>query len=201
MGPIETIILGFFIFLIVGIVITFLFIYNNLVRLKNNIDKAWANIDVILKQRSNEIPNLVSTVKGYMTHEKDTLEAVIQARNQAASANQAAAKNPDDPSAIQGIVGAEAMLTGTLGKFFALSESYPDLKANETMNNLMEELSTTENKVAFSRQAYNDSVMTYNTYKEQFPNNIISNQFNFQQAELFEVDEPEVKKAVKVSFN
>lgn len=176
-------------------------IYNRLVALKNRFKNAYAQIDVQLTRRYDLIPNLVETAKGYMAHEKETLEAVIQARNQAVSANQAAAKNPDDSGAIQGIVGAESMLTGALGKFFALSESYPDLKANETMNNVMEELSTTENKVAFSRQAYNDSVMTYNTYKEQFPNNVISNQFNFKDAELFEVDEPEVKKAVKVSFS
>lgn len=176
-------------------------IYNRLVALKNRFKNAYAQIDVQLTRRYDLIPNLVETAKGYMAHEKETLEAVIQARNQAVSANQAAAKHPDDGAAIQGIAGAETLLTGALGKFFALSESYPDLKANETMNNVMEELSSTENKVAFSRQAYNDSVMTYNTYKEQFPNNIISNQFNFKDAELFEVDEPEVKKAVKVSFD
>ena len=175
-------------------------IYNRLVALKNRFKNAYAQIDVQLTRRYDLIPNLVETAKGYMAHEKDTLEAVIQARNQAVSANKTAAQNPDATGAIQGIAGAETMLTGALGKFFALSESYPDLKANETMTNVMEELSTTENKVAFSRQAYNDSVMTYNTYKEQFPNNIISNQFNFKDAELFEVDEPEVKKAVKVSF-
>ena len=194
-GTIITLVVIFIIiFYVVGI-------YNRLVALKNRFKNAYAQIDVQLTRRYDLIPNLVETAKGYMAHEKETLEAVIQARNQAVSANQAAAKNPDDSGAIQGIVGAEAMLTGTLGKFFALSESYPDLKANETMNNVMEELSTTENKVAFSRQAYNDSVMTYNTYKEQFPNNMISNQFNFNDAELFEVDDPEVKKAVKVSFS
>ena len=194
-GSIITLaVIAIIIFYVVGI-------YNRLVALKNRFKNAYAQIDVQLTRRYDLIPNLVETAKGYMAHEKETLEAVIQARNQAVSANQAAAKHPDDSSAIQGIVGAETMLTGALGKFFALSASYPDLKANETMTNVMEELSTTENKVAFSRQAYNDSVMTYNTYKEQFPNNMISNQFDFQDAELFEVDEPEVKKAVKVSFS
>ncbi|PCJ49631.1 MAG: hypothetical protein COA74_05275 [Gammaproteobacteria bacterium] len=195
MGTIITLaILAFIVFYFVGV-------YNRLVSLKNRFKNAYAQIDVQLTRRYDLIPNLVETAKGYMAHEKETLEAVIQARNQAASANQAAANNPDDAGAIQGIVGAEAMLTGAMGKFFALSESYPDLKASETMNNVMEELSTTENKVAFSRQAYNDSVMTYNTYKEQFPNNMISKHFNFKDAELFEVDEPEVRKAVKVSFS
>lgn len=194
---------GSIIFLIVIFIIAFYMIgiYNKLVALKNRFKNAYSQIDVQLTRRYDLIPNLVETAKGYMAHEKDTLEAVIQARNQAVSANQAAAQNPDDASAIQGIAGAETMLTGALGKFFALSESYPDLKANETMNNVMEELSTTENKIAFSRQAYNDSVMTFNTYKEQFPNNFISNQFGFKQAELFEVDEPDAKKPVKVSFS
>lgn len=185
---------------IIIIIVYVVGIYNRLVDLRNRFKNAYAQIDVQLTRRYDLIPNLVETAKGYMAHEKETLEAVIKARNQAVAANEEAARHPDDSSAIQGIVGAESLLTGALGKFFALSESYPDLKANETMNNVMEELSTTENKVAFSRQAYNDSVMTYNTYKEQFPNNIISNKFNFMDAELFEVDDPEVKKAVKVSF-
>lgn len=194
---------GTMIFLGVLIIIVFyvIGIYNRLVDLKNRFKNAYAQIDVQLTRRYDLIPNLVETAKAYMSHERETLEAVIQARNQAASANQAAAQNPDDANAIKAVAGAETMLTGALGKFFALSESYPDLKADSTMNNVMEELSTTENKVAFSRQAYNDAVMTYNTYREQFPNNLISNQFGFKEAELFEVETPEIKKAVKVDFS
>jgi len=195
--------LGTIVFLVVVAVIAFYVvgIYNRLVALRNRFKNAYSQIDVQLTRRYELIPNLVETAKAYMAHEKDTLEAVIQARNQAVSANSTAAKDPGSASAIQGIAGAETMLTGALGKFFALSESYPDLKANETMNNVMEELSSTENKVAFSRQAYNDSVMTYNTYSEQFPNNVISGRFGFKMAELFEVDEPEAKKPVRVSFD
>jgi LemA protein len=195
--------LGTIIFLVIvaGIIFYVVGIYNRLVALKNRFKNAYAQIDVQLTRRYELIPNLVETAKAYMSHERDTLEAVIQARNQAATANSQAAANPGDAAAIQGVASAETMLTGALSKFFALSEAYPDLKANETMNSVMEELSSTENKVAFSRQAYNDAVMTYNTYREQFPNNLVSNQFSFTQAELFEVEEPEAKKAVKVSFD
>ena len=190
-----------FLVIVAGIIFFVVGIYNRLVALKNRFKNAYAQIDVQLTRRYELIPNLVETAKAYMAHEKDTLEAVIQARNQAATANSQAAANPGDASAIQGVAGAETMLTGALSKFFALSEAYPDLKANDTMNSVMEELSSTENKVAFSRQAYNDAVMTYNTYREQFPNNVISNQFSFAEAALFEIEEPEAKKAVKVSFD
>ncbi len=195
--------MGFLIFLgvLVLIAVFVIGIYNKLVTLRNRFKNAYAQIDVQLNRRHDLIPNLVETAKGYMKHERETLDAVISARNQAVSANQAAASHPEDASAIQNVVAAEGALTGALGRLFALAEAYPDLKANQTMQQLMEELSTTENKVAFARQAYNDAVMQYNTYREQFPNNFIAGPFNFTEAELFEVDTPEIREAVKVSFD
>jgi len=175
-------------------------IYNKLVALRNRYKNAFAQIDVQLKRRYDLIPNLVEVAKGYMSHEKETLEAVIQARNQAASAGQQAAQNPGDPSAMKSLGSAEGQLTGALGRLFALSESYPDLKANQNMMSLQEELSSTENKVAFSRQAYNDSVMTYNTARETFPAVIFAGMFNFQEADMFEIEEPGQREAPKVSF-
>jgi LemA protein len=174
--------------------------YNKLVTLRNRFKNAFAQIDVQLKRRYDLIPNLVETAKGYLKHEKGTLEAVIAARNAAASASTRAAANPGDAQSMKELMGAEATLTGTLGRLFALSEAYPDLKANTTMNQLMEELTSTENKVSFSRQAYNDAVMTYNTQREVFPTNIIANTFNFAAAELFEIQKPEEKEVVKVQF-
>ncbi len=175
-------------------------IYNRLVTLRNRYKNAFSQIDVQLKRRYDLIPNLVETAKGYIKHERETLEAVIQARNQAAAADEKAAANPGDPQAMKKLMGAEAGLTGALGKLFALSESYPDLKANQNMMQLSEELSSTENKVAFARQAYNDAVMTYNTARETFPNNLLANTFGFTPAELFEIEAPEEREAVKVSF-
>ena len=175
-------------------------IYNRLVALRNRFRNAFAQIDVQLKRRYDLIPNLVETAKGYMKHERETLEAVINARNQAASAGQAAAQNPGDPSAMQSLGRAEGQLTGALGRLFALSESYPDLKANQNMLALQEELTSTENKVAFSRQAYNDAVMTYNTQREVFPNVIFAGMFNFQPANLFEIEDAGQREAPKVSF-
>ena len=175
-------------------------IYNNLVTLRNRFKNAFAQIDVQLKRRYDLIPNLVETAKAYLKHERETLEAVIQARNMASDANKQAAAHPDDPSAMKKLLGAEATLTGTLGRLFALSESYPDLKANQNMMQLTEELTSTENKIAFARQAFNDSVMSYNTSRETFPNNIISGMFNFQEAQLFEIDREAEGQAPKVSF-
>jgi LemA protein len=174
--------------------------YNRLVSLRNRFKNAFAQIDVQLKRRYDLIPNLVETAKGYMKHERGTLEAVITARNAAASAGARAAQNPGDASAMKELAGAEAALTGTLGRLFALAEAYPDLKANTTMTTLMEELTSTENKVAFSRQAYNDAVMAYNTGRETFPANMVAGAFGFSPAELFAVERPEEKQAPKVSF-
>lgn len=175
-------------------------IYNRLVALRNRYKNAFSQIDVQLKRRYDLIPNLVETAKGYMKHERETLEAVIAARNQAVTASQKAAQNPGDPSSIQGLAGAENALTGALGRLFALVESYPDLKANQNMTQLMEELTSTENKIAFARQAYNDSVTTYNTGREQFPAVIIANMFGFTEAQLLEIEEPKEREAPKVSF-
>src|SRR5512141_1755391 len=165
-------------------------IYNILVALRTRFKNAFAQIDVQLKRRYDLIPNLVETAKGYIKHERGTLEAVIAARNAASSASVRAAQVPGDASAMKELSGAESALTGTLGRLFALSEAYPDLKANTTMMRLMEELTSTENKVAFARQAYNDSVMSYNTQRETFPTNMVAGPFNFGPAELFVVEKP-----------
>ena len=175
-------------------------IYNRLVTLRNRFKNAFAQIDVQLKRRYDLIPNLVETAKGYLKHERETLEAVIQARNMASQANQKAAAHPEDPNAIKGLMGAEAALTGTLGRLFALSEAYPDLKANQHMMQLTEELSSTENKIAFSRQAFNDAVMQYNTTRETFPNNLLAGMFNFQEAQLFQIENEKEREAPKISF-
>lgn len=175
-------------------------IYNGLVKLRNVYKNAFAQIDVQLKRRHDLIPNLVETAKGYMTHERETLDAVISARNMAESARKAAAANPGDPGMIGNLGQAEAGLGGMLGRLFAVAEAYPDLKANQNMMQLSEELTTTENKVAFSRQAYNDSVMTFNTKREVFPNNIIAGMFNFNEAALFEIEDEAEKEAPKVEF-
>ena len=176
-------------------------IYNGLVALRNRFKNAFAQIDVQLKRRYDLIPNLVETVKGYIKHERETLEAVIKARNQAVAAAAGASANPGNPAAMQQLGQAEGALTGVLGRLFALAEAYPDLKANQNMLSLQEELSSTENKVAFSRQAYNDAVMEYNTKRESFPDNIFAGMFGFGPAELLQATEsPEERQAPKVSF-
>jgi LemA protein len=175
--------------------------YNALVVLRNRFKNAFSQIDVQLKRRYDLIPNLVETAKAYMQHESKTLEAVTQARNLAQSAGGRAAANPGDPAAMRELAGAEAGLTGALGRLLAVAENYPDLKANQNMMQLTEELTSTENKVAFARQAYNDSVMAYNTKREVFPTNIIAGIFNFAAAELFQVDNAAERQAPKVSFS
>jgi LemA protein len=175
--------------------------YNRLVALRNRFKNAFAQIDVQLKRRYDLIPNLVETAKGYIKHERGTLEAVIAARNAASSANVKAAQSPGDATAMKELSGAETALTGSLGRLFALAEAYPDLKANTTMMSLMEELTSTENKVAFARQAYNDAVMSYNTQRESFPANLIAGPFNFGPAELFVIEKAAEKEAPKVSFS
>jgi LemA protein len=174
--------------------------YNSLVTLRNRYKNAYSQIDVQLKRRYDLIPNFVKTAKGYLQHERGTLEAVIAARNAAVSANTRAAQNPGDASAMKEISSAESALSGVMGRLFALAEAYPNLKANETMMRLMEELSSTENKVSFARQAYNDAVMTYNTRREVFPTNFIASTFNFGPAELFVIEKPEHKEAPRVAF-
>jgi LemA protein len=178
----------------------FLSRYNRLVALREQFRNAFAQIDVQLKRRYDLIPNLVEVAKGYMKHERETLEAVIQARNQASRAEAEAAADPGDPRAMMALMGAERLLTGTLGRFFALSEAYPDLKASENMRMLQEELASTENRVAFARQAYNDAVMRYNTLRETVPTNVVASAFRFQRAELFQIEREEEREAKRISF-
>ncbi len=186
------------VFLVAIVVVS---MYNGLVSLRNRYKNAFSQIDVQLMRRYDLIPNLVETAKGYIKHERETLEAVTQARNLAYSAGKQAAGNPGDAQAMTALSGAEGQLTGALGRLFAVAEAYPDLKANQNMLALQEELSATENKIAFSRQAYNDAVMAYNTQREVFPSSIIASTFNFQEANLFEVEKPQEREAPKVSFS
>jgi LemA protein len=186
--------------IIIGAVLFAISIYNRLVAGRNRFKNAFAQIDVQLTRRYDLIPNLVETAKGYMKHERETLEAVVNARNTAVAGLKAAAADPTDPEAMKKLAQAEQGLSGALGRLFALSEAYPDLKANENMMQLSEELTTTENKVAFSRQAYNDSVMIYNTLRESFPNNFFAGWFNFRPAELLEIEDETKREAPKVSF-
>jgi len=175
-------------------------IYNKLVDLRNRFKNAFSQIDVQLKRRYDLIPNLVETAKGYMKHESTTLEAVIKARNIAAAAAQTAAADPADANAVRSLAAAEAGLGGALSRLLVVSEQYPELKANQNMLQLTEELTSTENKIAFARQAYNDSVMTYNTTRETFPNVVFAGAFGFLPAELFKIEDPTERHAPKVSF-
>jgi LemA protein len=197
------IVLGILGVLFVGLIVIAMIIagmYNGLVTLRNRYKNAFAQIDVQLKRRYDLIPNLVETAKGYMKHEHDTLEDVIKARNAAYSAGQQAAQSPGEKGAMQALGGAEGQLSGALGRLMAVAEAYPDLKANQNMMAIQEELSSTENKISFARQAYNDSVTSYNTQREVFPTSFIAGMFNFQEAHLFEIDQPGQREAPKVSF-
>ena len=184
----------------VGMILFGITLYNRLVAGRNGYKNAFAQIDVQLTRRHDLIPNLVETAKAYMAHEKDTLEAVIQARNLAVSGLNAAKADPTNPEAMKQLGQAEQGLSGALGRLFALSESYPDLKANQNMMQLSEEITTTENKLSFARQAYNDAVMMYNNLREQFPSNIIANWFQFLAAEMLELEDEQMKQVPKVEF-
>lgn len=177
-----------------------IFIYNRLVSLRNQFKNGFAQIDVQLQRRHDLIPNLVEAAKAYLEHEKSTLTQVMEARNNAVSAQKDAARDPGDGTKIQRLGGAENLLTKALANFYAVAENYPDLKANETIQQLMEELSSTENRVSFARQAYNDGVMSYNTFREQFPNNVIAGMFSFKETYQLELESPEARQAPKVAF-
>ena len=193
---------GFLIFLglIVVLAVFGIGIYNRLVNSRNRVKNAFAQIDVQLTRRYDLIPNLVESVKGYMKHERETLEAVINARNAAASGLTAAKADPANADAIKELAAAEATLGGALGRLFALAEAYPDLKANENMLRFQEELASTENKVAFARQAFNDAVLTYNNTRENFPNNIVAGMFRFEPASFLDIESEEKRTVPEVSF-
>tara|TARA_B100001059_G_scaffold145245_1_gene145210 strand:- start:37 stop:657 length:621 start_codon:yes stop_codon:yes gene_type:complete len=197
-GVIVAIVIGVVILILIFLTIS---IYNKLVVGRNRVKNAFAQIDVQLNRRYDLIPNLIETAKGYMKHERETLEAVTDARNQASQAAKAVAGDPTNASAMQGLMGAEGSLMGALGKLNVSMEAYPDLKASANMLQVQEELTTTENKVAFSRQAYNDSVMHFNVLRESFPDSIIANMFNFQAAQMFEVENDAVREVPKVDFS
>ena len=186
--------------ILVGLIFYGVGLYNNLVNRRNRVKNAFAQIDVQLTRRYDLIPNLVESVKGYMEHERGTLEAVINARNAALNGLQNAAADPSNADAIKALAAAETTLTGSLGKLFALVEAYPDLKASENMLNFQEELASTENKVAFSRQGFNDSVLSYNNSREVFPGNIVAGWFSFNPAEFLEIEADEKRSVPDVSF-
>jgi LemA protein len=190
--------------IVLGIIVAFIVfiisVYNSLVTSRNGYKNAFAQIDVQLQRRHDLIPNLVETAKGYIKHERETLEAVIAARNTAVSSLKTAAASPGDPGAMKQLTSAEGALTGALGRLLAVAEAYPDLKANQNMMQLSEELSSTENRVAFARQAFNDSVMSYNNKREVFPNNLIAGAFGFDAAQSLELETPQARQVPKVSF-
>jgi LemA protein len=189
--------------LVVIVLVAFFFIgqYNRLVTARNAFKNAFAQIDVQLTRRYDLIPNLVETAKGYIKHERETLEAVIQARNAAYAGLKTAASDPGNAAAVSQLAGADNALGSALGRLFAVAEAYPDLKANQNMMQLSEELTSTENKVAFARQAYNDSVMSYNNAREVFPSSVVAGMFNFAPAQLLDIAKPEAREAPKVSFS
>ena len=195
--------MGFLIFSVALVAIVAVIIinsYNDLVKYRNRYKNAYSQIDVQLQRRYDLIPNLVETAKGYMKHERETLEAVIVARNSAINASSRAVQNPGDPQAMQQLGNAEGALTGALSRLMVLSESYPELKADRAMTQVMEELSSTENRIAFARQAFNDAVTLYSTKSESFPSNLVANTFNFTVAELLPEATPEIRNAPRVSF-
>jgi LemA protein len=185
---------------IAALVLFVVSMYNRLVSLRNRFKNAFAQIDVQLKRRYDLIPNIVETAKAYMSHERETLEAVIAARNSAAQAEQRVAGDPSDVAAMQQLSGAERGLAGAMTRFFALSEAYPDLKADANMRQLTEELTSTENRIAFARQAYNDSVTSYNTARETFPSNMLAGTFGFAEAPLLTIEDEAERVAPRVSF-
>jgi LemA protein len=183
-----------------ALILFFIMVYNRLVVARNTFRNAFAQIDVQLTRRYDLIPNLVETARGYIKHERETLEAVVQARNSAYAGLKAAASDPGNAAAVQHLAGTDAQLGGALGRLMAVVEAYPDLKANQTMMQLSEELTSTENKVAFARQAYNDSVMNYNNLRETFPSSLVADMGNFQLAQMLDIAKPEAREAPKVSF-
>lgn len=185
---------------IVALVVYVIAIYNGLVALRNRVKNGFSQIDVQLQRRYDLIPNLVETAKGYMKHERETLDAVIRARNSAQAASQRAEANPGDPAAMRELMSAESALGGMLTRFFALAEAYPDLKANQNMMQVQEELTSTENRIAFSRQAYNDAVTVYNIKRESFPDSLVANNFGFKEAEQWTMADVAAREVVKVDF-
>jgi len=203
MGPLligVLLVLGFGVLVLLIIGVIGIGIYNRLVALRNDFQNQFAQIDVQIKRRHDLIPNLVETAKGYMGHERGTLDEVVAARNGAVTARQQAGVNPIDPAAVQKVVAAEGVLTQTLGRLFAVAEAYPDLKANQTMLQLQNELTETENRISTARQAYNESVRTYNIQREIFPNSLLAGIFNFVPASLYEIADPGDRDVPKVSF-